>query len=175
MKQTLLAFLAVLMISLYSVNQQRSLMHAQNNGYAREIETAATDLALSKLAEISRLAFDEQDVGGANVIRTDVDSLTAVSYLGPDGSEVSPDDLYAPYDDVDDYHDFQADIDHILNGEAFAFRLDVRVEYVDGVTAVSYPTLAKRVTVRVRCDEHAGLPVDVTLGRTLTPASLALN
>ena len=36
-------------------------------------------------------------------------------------------------------------------------------------------TLAKRVTVRVRSDRHAGLPVDVALDRTLTPALLALN
>ena len=62
MKQTTLAFLAVLMITLYSANQQRSLIHAQNGRYAREIEMAATDLALAKLAEIGRLAFDEGDV-----------------------------------------------------------------------------------------------------------------
>ena len=179
MKQTTLAFLAVLMITLYSANQQRSLIHAQNGRYAREIEMAATDLALAKLAEIGRLAFDEGDADGDQRIRLDVDGLTDADDFGPDGQEAAPADPHHPYDDVDDYHGLRANVAHALNDETFAFRLDVRVAYaeVEGVTSADEDglTLAKRVTVRVRSDRHAGLPVDVALDRTLTPALLALN
>ena len=171
MKQTLLAFLAVTLISLYSIHQRRSLMHAQNNVYAREIETVATDLALSKLAEISALAFDEQDVGTSGLIRTTTDSLTTANDLGPELGET-----VADFDDVDDYHGYQKlDVRRQLGEESFRFQMDVQVAYVDVSGAVTgVPTLVKQVTVQVRKKDHSGMPVDVKLHRTLTPASLVM-
>ncbi|MGI9174587.1 MAG: hypothetical protein ACR2GR_04650 [Rhodothermales bacterium] len=171
MKQTLLAFLAVTLISLYSINQRRTLMHTQNNVYAREIETVATDLALSKLAEISALAFDEKDVGVSDLLRTTTDSLTTAGSLGPELGET-----VADFDDIDDYHGYQSpDVLRRLNEESFRFQVDVQVAYVDVSGApAGGPTLAKQVTVQVRKDDHSGMPVDVKLRRTLTPASLIM-
>ena len=123
MKQTLLAFLAVTLVSLYSINQRRTLMHTQNNVYAREIETVASDLALSKLAEISALAFDEKDVGVTGLLRTTADSLTTAGSLGPE-----PGETLADFDDIDDYHGYQSpDVVRRLNEESFRFQMDVQV------------------------------------------------
>ena len=124
MYQTLLAFLAMLILSSFALNQQRALMLAHRQAYSRESEMVALDLALKRFAAVERLHFDEAVAGPVpNPMDVPFGQLTPSSDLGPDGGGVN---------DIDDFHRVALqDQEHTLNGETHPFRWRTQVRYVD--------------------------------------------
>lgn len=148
MPQTLLALIALFLLSTVALTQQRQTASLDRGAEQRELDLAATDLARTWLAAATERAFDEADVGRAG-LRFTTDSLTTAAAFGPDAGEIAP----ASYDDVDDFHGL-ALIDSVQWDQGMlAFDVSVAVRYADptnpNATAGS-PTLAKEIAVTVQ-------------------------
>ena len=126
MYQTLLAFLAMLILSSFALNQQRALMLAHRQAYSRESEMVALDLALKRFAHMERHFFDEAVTGSVpNPMDVPSSQLTPPSDLGPDGGGIN---------DLDDFHHVALqDQEHTLNGETHPFRWRTQVRHVDSL------------------------------------------
>ncbi|MEZ4700131.1 MAG: hypothetical protein R2834_07355 [Rhodothermales bacterium] len=174
MKQTMLAFLAMAIFSLLAFTQQRAALRYHGQVYGRDIERAALDFGLQRMAEIESKAFDETDMGNPE-LRVDVSGLTG--NIGPDADEYGP----STFDDIDDYNGFSGPFVHVFNNAQYAFDLDVSVRFVTladpEVEMTSGASLAKEVTVRITEQETPleRAPVEVTLKRTLSPAGMFLH
>ena len=167
MKQTLLAFLAMSLFTLLSVNQQQAALRYHGSIHSRDVEMAALDLAMQQLASIRTRAFDEADMGAGTPRRT-TDGLS-----GNIGQEHGTQD----FNDIDDFSGLVDTLDHAFNGSDYAFRIAVQVQNVspvDPTTIVFGPSLAKEVTVNVSEPTPPANrpPVIVSLSRTLTAQEL---
>ncbi len=174
MKQTLLAFLAMAIFSLLSLSQQRASLRYHGQVYGRDIERAAMDFAMQRMADIESKAFDEADIGVTDM-RVDLAGLTG--NIGPEPDELGP----LAFDDIDDYNGYSAPETHLFNASTYAFQLDVEVRHVSladpSVTLTSGASLAKEVTVRVSeiATPVERAPVSITLKRTMSPAGMFLH
>lgn len=170
MQQTLLALAAILVFSVYALGRHRADNDVERRAIGIEAELAVTDVALGRLAAVERLAFDEDDVDRAGVRQS-----PPTSGIGRDAGETAP----AHFDDVDDWAGLSDTLAVAVGTDSLRFAVVVDVEYVDlgsPDTAVSTPTLAKRV--RVRAQEITAGPSDrppatADLRRIVTPASSA--
>ncbi len=172
MQQTLLALCALLVFSLYALNQHRSETGQELQAVGGEVELMAAERARSLLARITALPYDEADVAlasGAQAerVRTDTDGLSTT--LGPEAGETV-------FDDLDDWNGFAGTERVAWNGTDVAFEVRTRVRYVDPLTPAdtsAAPTLAKEVVVDLR--EAGGAPagrppVSAVLRQVVTPA-----
>ena len=145
MQQTLLAFLAMLILAVFALTQQRALFFTNEATYDSEFEMAATDLAMRRLALVGRRAYDAATTDREGAWR--MTDPNAFSDPGGLGRQSAWDD-----NDLDDFNaDSLALVTHTLNGERFAFRLGLRVRYVDPATleAASDETMIKEIEVTV--------------------------
>lgn len=168
MPQTLLAVAALLIFSFFALGQHRSGAAVDAGGVRAEMELAVTEAARERLLAVTRLAFDEADVGSP-MLRTSVTGLATIAELGPDAGEADA----SGFDDVDDY-DGHADTLTVLRGaEPVRFAVRYAVRYVradDPRVAAGSRTLAKEVTVwATEADPLGGKPVEASLTHVLTP------
>lgn len=174
MKQTLLAFLAMAIFSLLAFQQQRASLRVHGQVYGRDIERAAMDFAVQRMAEIEARAFDEVDTTNPE-LRVDLAGLTG--NLGPDPDEFGPD----TFDDIDDFDGYGGTFTHLFNGALYTFELAVDVRHVSlsdpRVVLTSGASLAKEVTITISEPTPAieRAPIDITLKRTLSPAGMYLH
>ncbi len=126
MQQTLLALGALLIIMTVALFHQRSTFLMQEQVYLREIAHARDDLAF-KLLEgiINQKEFDEWAIGRSN-LPSDATPLTESAAFGPDPGEVNELD----FDDVDDYHNFQDTVAHVISSDTFRFGVSYTVQYL---------------------------------------------
>lgn len=143
MGQSLYAIVAMMVVSLFAVHQQRNALRVQLNMIDSEVATVASGVAVERLEEIGALAFDQNTRGG-----TLVDSpgdLTPASEFG-EGYD-------RPVDDLDDFNGSVKEILRPLGGvDTLRFDATTEVEYVresDTSLASSVPTKYKRVKVTV--------------------------
>lgn len=92
MPQTLLALVAMMMASLFALNQQRGIMQTRLTMVRNEVATAATGVAVDRLEEVRTMAFDEATKGEDKIFSTS--ELTSK----PTFTDDAP-----PIDDVDDF------------------------------------------------------------------------
>ena len=145
MQQTLLAFLAMLILAVFALTQQRALLFTNEATYDTELEMAATDLAVRRLALVGQRAYDAATTD--REVAWQVDDPSVFTDAGGLGRQSAWDD-----NDLDDFNaDSLALVTHTLNGEFFTFRLGLRVRYVDPATleAASNETMVKEVEVTV--------------------------
>jgi hypothetical protein len=150
MPQTILALVAVFILSTYSLSQLRNTAAIERRSVQREIELVAGDVARERLAEITERVFDQADAAGSS-LRLSTAGLTQVADMGPDAGETGP----ALYNDVDDFH--QADGSALADsadwdGGTLYFDVMITVRYVDPAdpdAVATSPTLAKEVLVTV--------------------------
>lgn len=151
----MLALAALMIITITSVNQQRSNMMIQQKMYVREMESAAADYARKRTQEIwSNVAFDESRIGATD-IEVDKALLAAAANFGPESGE----NTVADYDDLDDYHGFTEDVIHVLSADTFRFSVDYTVRYVDPANPTSTagtPTLVKELSMTVASQDSVG-------------------
>ncbi|WP_420456610.1 hypothetical protein [Rubrivirga sp.] len=171
MPQTLLAVAALFCFGLLAFGKQRHEHDVARHTIAIEAELAAADVARARMARVSQLAFDEEDVVEDVAGRTGIRVEPSDSPLGSDAGEAGPD----TFDDVDDWDDHTA-VEAVPVGRGeLQFRAAVRVRYVEDLapeTPAAGPTLTKEIEVSVvETSPPAGrVPATATLRRVVTPA-----
>ncbi len=155
MQQSMLALGALVIITMLSINQQRASFLMLESMYLREIENAAADYATLRTEEIlSQASYDESRVGSTQ-LDVDVNTLTESISLGPEVGE----NTVGQFDDLDDFHNFQEQVTHILSADTFRFDVSYDVSYINlaNPTASSAtPTLAKEFTILVQSRDSIG-------------------
>ena len=165
MPQTLLAFLAVLLMMTFALNQQRALILSRAEKYQGETQMVATELAERLLSEISTKKFDE-NTNDSNPLGVSVCSLTDEDDFGG-----------TPRKDIDDYDGFDEEaFQYQVNDEVFEFDLEVTVTYAPPFpsTSTCSKSRAKTVTVRVAESGNEGNRY-VQLKRTYTLAASVIE
>ena len=166
MQQTLLALVAVLVFSLFTLSRHE--FRADGPALGPEVERAGARIARERLADVLSHRFDEADLARGRVRTTP----RGLSRLGPDGEAAERD-----YDDVDDFHGATRVLEADGAGGPVTFTDSVAVRYLAHVAGelrgVPGPTLMKQVTVVVRA-RPAGFvgtaPVAARLRQIATPA-----
>lgn len=171
MQQTLLALAAVFAFGYLALGRQAHDRSIETRAIGAEVELAATDLARARMATIEQAAFDEDDVGQGR-IRTVPSDAT----IGPDAGEDAP----LAYDDVDDWHGYDAPASVDVGVGTLQFRERVTVRYVEDrapATPASGATLTKEIVVtvvEVTGAERDRPPAQASIRHVVTPVSLAL-
>lgn len=155
MSQTLLAILALMLATMFAVQQQRHTGFTRLSMIRAEISTQSTGVAVDRLEEIGSMAFDEATVGGTAV---SLANLTA----GP------PFQLDAPGNDIDDFHGVSVDTFRVAGLDTLRFRVQSVVAYADPEDVgkvVTGPTSMKKATVKVYSLDIAA-PDTITLSQS---------
>ena len=143
MGQSLYAIVAMMVVSLFAVHQQRSALRVQLDMIDSEVATIASGVAVERLEEIGALAFDQNTRSGE--LADGAEDLTPASEFG-EGYD-------RPVDDLDDFDGTVKEIARPLGGvDTLRFDVAAEVEYVresDTSLASSVPTKYKRVKVTV--------------------------
>lgn len=151
MSQTISAFLALLIVSLVAVTQQRTAMHSYEGMLNGAMNVMASGAALQVLDFIERQAFDNATTGGSFV--TSPSQLSNWPFTT--GNACQFNGTTSPCDDVDDFHRMIPDtVKSILRGgNIFRFTITSDVFYVDTNlnpdSMVTYKTYAKMAIVEV--------------------------
>ncbi len=149
MPQTLLAFLAMMIVTLLAINQQQRVLRIYESMLDDEMEVMAAGVALQALEIIESQAFDSATIGGATV--TDPSQLTTLPFATGNGCSLRG--LNALCDDVDDFNGMTPDTltFSMRNGVTYAFEVTATVDYVTttgaSVAIASAPTYDKQITV----------------------------
>lgn len=173
-----------MLLSVFSLNQQRNSMQLQNAAHARDAERLVYDFASEVMARVEspQTLFDQSFAGieNAHVIRDGSILLTFPEHFGL-APGLDPHDPLA-YTTVDSYVDFPEE--HTIqrgNGEIpVRVTVDVRYVAVNGatgeVTPSATPTFSKEVTIRVvEVQAAQRAPAEATLTRLITPSHLAFH
>lgn len=123
--------------------------------YVKEIENAAADYAKKRTEQIiNSVAFDESRLGSTD-LDVDTGTLTSIISLGPESGEND----VADYDDLDDYHEFEEDVVHVLSADSFRFNVSFEVNYINPASpsaSPTSPTLAKEFSILVLSQDSLG-------------------
>ncbi len=151
MPQTLLAFLAMMIVTLLSMNQQQSLLRAYEAMLDDEMEVMAGSIALQAMEVIQARAFDSATIAGPV---TDPSALTAPPFATDNGCSLRG--LNTLCDDVDDFHMMTPDTlsFSLRGGLTYRFSVTAEVRYIDTTGSLDTPSLTptydKEVVVVVR-------------------------
>ncbi len=155
MPQTLLAFVAIMLVTTYTLNVQQQYVFNQQRDVTREIEEMAGSVALEVMEVIRARPFDQAVVDGA--VTGTLEDLDLFSF-------VNATDHFTPgqgcsvfgagvdlCDDIDDFHKMQtALIPFAMGVDTVYFNVDVEVYYVDeNLERFDGRTFSKAVTVTV--------------------------
>jgi hypothetical protein len=117
MSQTLLATLALIIVTVYAAQQQRNIVGQQVAMIQNEVSSMATSVAVDRLEEIRSVAFDEHTRNGP---------ISHPSQLTP---YPFPPDTQG--DDIDDFHLVKLDTFRLVGMDTLRFRVETTVTYVD--------------------------------------------
>lgn len=92
MPQTLLALAAMMMATLFALNQQRGIIQTRMSMMRNEVATAATGVAVDRLEEVRAMSFDEATKGEDKIFSP------AALTSKPTFTDDAP-----PIDDIDDF------------------------------------------------------------------------
>lgn len=174
MQQTILALLALMIATLFSYNQERSMLHMRETMIDTEMEVMASGVALQVMEYIGRKAFDDQTTDGERVATAA--ELTSASGFGVSGKcdVVAPIQTVSPYSDCDDLDDYDhmalERVPFVLKTDTVYFDVTAEVKYVESDGSESFsPTFDKQVTVYVRNDgDKQYMQAPVMLSRTFS-------
>lgn len=157
MPQTLLALLALSIVSLLVFQQSEQSARTGRVTDAHEMSAAAVDAALTRLAFYETLAFDE-----ATVVRP----ARSVLQLAPRIVPYVAGGTDLPGNDLDDFHATVLSTTGAVGGTTLPLVIRTTVEYVseaDGDTPSAGPTRLKRATVVVTPPPGSGAaPVELS-------------
>ncbi|MFK7844786.1 MAG: hypothetical protein AB8G77_05745 [Rhodothermales bacterium] len=148
MPQTVLAFLAMMIVTMLSLNQQHSMVLAYELMLNDEMEFMASAVALRAMEYISQRDFDAAVAGTATV--TDPTNLQASPFNV--GNDCTLQGAINFCTDIDDFHGMLPDT-MVFSGRDgdFKFTVSAEIYYVDDVvnpdSAVSTQTYSKTVAV----------------------------
>jgi len=175
----MLAFVAMMVITTFSMTvQQRSIL-TQRQDFQREIEEMAGSVALESMEIIRARVFDQAVLDGT--VDGSLNDLILFSFNSANDHFI-PGNACSVFgtgadicDDVDDFHGMQtATVPFQIGVNTINFSVDVEVIYVDDLAQrVNNPTFNKEITVTVK-DVWPGsgiqpfMPLPVKLSRVLT-------
>ena len=174
MPQTLMALLAMMTVTLASINQQRTLVETQRAMLDDEMEIMASGIALQAIEYIQTKSFDSATIA-ARV--TDAQDLSSNFPTGNRCPLRAADEGAYGYDDCDDLSDYNdADwevVPFTIGGETIEFEVKAEVAYVDESQSRIYGTsFNKEVVVTVRESRNDGtrslLRQPITVARTIS-------
>ena len=115
MQQTMLAILAMMLVGMYALNQNRRIAQMKMNMIQNEVATIATSVGMDRLEHIGTKRYDQATKNG---------KITSFSQLT---DSAFPEDTQG--DDIDDFHEASR-IDTIMIGEnALQFKVHTTVSY----------------------------------------------
>jgi hypothetical protein len=138
MSQTLLATLALLIVTVYAAQQQRNIVGQQAAMIQNEVASMATSVAVDRLEEIGSMAFDEHTKDGP---------VFHPSQLTP--YPFPPD---AQGDDLDDFHLVKLDTFRLVGLDTLRFMVETSISYVNESNlelATTQSTKYKRAEAKV--------------------------
>lgn len=150
MSQTMLAILALVLVSFFVTQQQRRVVNTRFAIIRNELAVVATGVAADHLEEIKLAAFDQ---GTRDTTRTSNGSLTLPGNFGAGNDN--------PGDDIDDFHNptIGTDTVRVINQDTLRFRVFTDVRYAteaDPNVVTTSRTKFKKVTARVVRVRSAG-------------------
>lgn len=157
----MLALVAMMVATLFAVQQHRNVLHMRMQQIDNEVATATTAVAMDRLENIGAHAFDE--------VLEDSTQITSANSLTPE-SEFTTDD---PDNDIDDFDQAEKDLMYVIDADTLWFRSYSTVSYAsenDPEQEVNTPTKSKKATVRVYCTTVAHSDT-VELSRTYSCGS----
>ena len=161
MPQTLLAFLAMILVTAFSLVYQRSMIDSRKQMIQDEMETLASGVALELFEYIGSRDFDAQTANGTVTPENpDPALLTPLPFSGVATFEEAQ--------DIDDFHGLSFTRTFRVDDVTFDFDVTVEVYYVDPQEpeeAMSTPTLAKKVVLTLT-NKHMIRPL--TISRVFT-------
>lgn len=138
MSQTLLATLALVVVTVYAAGQQRNIVNQQVTMIQNEVASMATSVAVDRLEEIRSVAFDEHTKEGA--------------VAGPSALTPFPFSSDAQGDDIDDFHEVKLDTFRAVGTDTLRFMVETTISYVSDVNpdqVVTTPSKYKRASAKV--------------------------
>ncbi len=158
MPQTLLALLALAILTQMTFSQQRVTTKSYENQLRDEFSVAASGMLMEAMELLAARPFDSQSVPGV-VINRGLPDVSEFGSLGPGGGEMDCDLFEIDLGDCNDLDDFSradywwpAEVE-LSNGYTLPFEVQVTVSYVDGENpdvVLPGPTSSKRVVLLVR-------------------------
>ncbi|NNE34707.1 MAG: hypothetical protein HKN13_05700 [Rhodothermales bacterium] len=154
MPQTMLAFLALIVVGTHALNTQRYEMLVQQRDITRELEEMAGSIALETMEIIRTRAFDQSVIDGtATGESTDI----GVMEIASGENQFATNQHCSVFggadscDDIDDFHGMQtATRPFVMGLDTLWFNVDVDVHYVDvSMNHSASATPNKEVTVEV--------------------------
>ena len=141
--QMILIVGAIVLLSVLSINANRSILTSTETTVNSEAILAATAMANELMNEICTKAYDEASVTSLITETNIPNSFTSSQYLGPDGEN------YPAFDDIDDFNGYSRVTPSPRTGN---FSSQVTVDYVNinnPDVAVAMKTRLKRIEVAV--------------------------
>lgn len=151
MPQTVLAFLAMMIVTMLSLNQQQSMLLAYELMLNDEMEFMASAVALRSIEYISQREFDNAVSGTATV--SNPSELQDLPFVAGNDCLLQGVDLTCL--DMDDYHGMVVDtMSFSGRDDTFEFAVTAEVFYVDDTvnpdSSVTYETYAKLIAVEAQ-------------------------
>ncbi len=153
MPQTVLAFLAMMIVTMLSLNQQQSMLLAYELMLNDEMEFMASAVALRSIEYISQRDFDNAVAGGATVANPS--ELQDLPFVQNNFCRLQGALFSNPCIDIDDFHGMTVDtVAFSARADSFAFAIRAEVQYVDDAinpdSSVTYETYAKLISVEAQ-------------------------
>jgi hypothetical protein len=163
MSQTMLAILALMLVTLFAFQQQRNIGQARVGMMRNEIAVQAMSVAVDRLEQVGVVSFDEATLGDAKI--------TAAGSLTP-GPPFAQD---TQGNDIDDFHGGDTTVTRYIHGKPMPFRVETTVAYAaenDPEHEVSFRTRFKKATARAYA-LNVGIAIDTaTVSQTFACGSL---
>jgi hypothetical protein len=156
MYQTLLAFIALMVVMLLTINQQRALMQLNAGRSDQEVQSLAVSAGQDVLDFIGAKPFDAATILGTV---TDASELTASPFAS--GGD------YETAQDIDDFHQIDP-YTYVSEVEDISYTLNIEVHYVeddDPSTQSSVQTFSKEVVITL---SNPDMLNDIQLSRVYT-------
>lgn len=140
MPQTLLAFLAILVLTTLTLSQRESKVRNYRKMVSGQMEMIAHGVGVGVIETVASEAFDEYTADSSTA--TSTDQLEPLPF-----STVPP----SSRDDIDDYHGAQMIRSFALDEDTLTFTADIRIFYVNSSgERVSDRTFNKEIEVTVQ-------------------------
>ncbi len=161
MPQTLLAFLAMVLVTTFSLVYQRTVLDTQKQAIQDEMETMASGVALEIFEYVATRAFDAQTVNGT--VTPDNPNPALLTDPGDFGGSD-----YSSAVDIDDFDGLSITRAFEVDSLSIDFQVDIEVHYVNPDNPIENsdtPTLAKEVVLTLT-NTHMIRPL--TISRVFT-------
>lgn len=120
MPQTLLALAAMMMATLFALNQHRGVMQTRISMMRNEVMTSASGVAVDRLEEVRSMAFDEATKGEAKIFSsTDLTSKPTFTDDAP------------PIDDIDDFDGSSVQRFRVWASDTLWYGVETTVAYAE--------------------------------------------